>query len=77
YYPAGWEATIDGKPAEIHKTNFVLRGLEVPAGEHTVQLIFEPTSNIWGGRIAWAGHIVLYILGITIVVQSFRKQDQA
>jgi hypothetical protein len=54
-----------------------LRGLQVPAGEHTVRLTFEPTSNIWGGRFAWAGHIALYILGIAVVVKSFRNQGQA
>jgi uncharacterized membrane protein YfhO len=75
YYPAGWEATIDGEPTKIYKTNFVLRGLEIPAGEHTVQLTFEPTSNIWGGRIAWAGHIVLYILGIGLIARRLGWGD--
>ncbi|PAU93044.1 hypothetical protein CK503_14080 [Aliifodinibius salipaludis] len=67
YYPAGWEATIDGDPTEIFKTNFVLRGLEVPAGKHTVRLTFEPTSEIWGSRIAWFGHIALWFAGLGVI----------
>ncbi|SMO66839.1 YfhO family protein [Fodinibius sediminis] len=72
YYPAGWKATIDGTPTRIYKTNFVLRGLQVPAGNHTIRLTFEPASNIWGLRLAWAGHIILWIIGGIVLVQSFK-----
>jgi len=71
YYPAGWKATIDGKPVKIYKTNFVLRGLKVPAGNHSITMIFEPSSNIWGRRIAWFGHIILWISGIGVVGRRF------
>lgn len=64
YYPVGWKATIDGEPAEIYKTNFVLRGLQVPAGDHTIRMTFEPASNTWGMRFAWFGHIILWISGL-------------
>lgn len=64
YYPAGWQATIDDESAEIYKTNFVLRGLQIPAGEHTVTLTFRPASAIWGARLAWAGHLMLWLCGL-------------
>ncbi|NGP89787.1 YfhO family protein [Fodinibius halophilus] len=77
YYPAGWTATIDGKPAKIHKTNFVLRGLEVPAGDHTITMTFEPASNVWGSRFAWGGHIILWLSGIGILIRytGWGKED--
>lgn len=67
YYPAGWQAKIDGKPTPIYKTDFVLRGLQVPAGNHTITMSFEPASHTWGMRIAWVGNIILWITGIGAV----------
>jgi len=75
YYPAGWEATIDGEPAKIYKSDFVLRGLQVPAGDHSITMTFEPASNIWGGRIAWFGHLILWISGIGVGIMFWRKRQ--
>ncbi len=75
YYPAGWEATIDGEPAKIYKSDFVLRGLQVPAGDHSITMTFEPASNIWGGRIAWFGHLILWISGIGVGITFWRKRQ--
>ncbi|WP_138432112.1 YfhO family protein [Fodinibius saliphilus] len=71
FYPAGWTATIDGEATEIYKTNFILRGLEIPAGKHTIRMTFKPASNVWGSRIAWFGHIILWISGIGLLVFNF------
>jgi hypothetical protein len=73
WYPAGWEATIDGKPTKIYKTNFVLRGMEVPAGQHQIALRFEPDSVYWGHLFSWIGHAMLLCLGIGAIVISYRK----
>ena len=75
YYPAGWNATIDGKPTDIYKTNFVLRGFSVPAGDHTLTLKFEPESSIWGARLAWAGHIIIWISGLLAAGMLYRNQS--
>jgi len=45
-YPEGWTALVDGQPTELVRVNYLLRGLRVPAGEHEVQLSFEPEG--WG-----------------------------
>lgn len=73
YYPAGWQATINGEPTDIYKTNFVLRGLQVPTGEYTVQLTFEPTSYIWGNRLAWFGHTILWIAGLGLAISYLQN----
>lgn len=47
YYP-GWKATIDGAAAHLYETDFVLRGVEVPAGSHVVKFEFRPASFYYG-----------------------------
>ena len=44
YYPKGWTATIDGKEAPILRVNYLLRGLELPAGDSEVVFTFAPDS---------------------------------
>jgi uncharacterized membrane protein YfhO len=44
HYPKGWKATIDGAEQDILRVNYLLRGLEVPAGSHEVTFTFEPSS---------------------------------
>lgn len=73
YYPDGWHVTIDDEPAKIYKTNFILRGLQVPAGNHTISMTFEPISSIWGQRLAWVGHIILLISGIGVIALLYRR----
>ncbi len=60
YYPAGWQATIDGNPAEIHQTNYVLRSVTVPEGRHEVVMTFEPSSFT-------AGHLVSRIASTLVL----------
>ena len=43
-YANGWKATVDGKPAEIQRVNYVLRGVYLSPGRHEVQFIFDPLS---------------------------------
>ncbi|HQE60954.1 MAG TPA: hypothetical protein PLV10_01625 [Candidatus Latescibacteria bacterium] len=53
FYPRGWRATADGKPVEIVQTNFVLRGLEVPAGTKKIELTFDSAAYRWGRRLSF------------------------
>lgn len=43
-YEPGWTAYVDGERAEIVRTNHALRGVAAPAGEHTIELRYEPES---------------------------------
>ncbi len=52
---SGWRATVDGEPAEVVPVNLTLMGVAVPAGQHTVELVFEPKSFRWGMIISIAG----------------------
>ncbi|MEX0686559.1 MAG: YfhO family protein [Balneolales bacterium] len=63
YYPQGWKATLNNEKTEIYKTNYALRGIFVPAGEHQLHLEFAPNSHILGGRISWIGNLFLILIG--------------
>ena len=62
YYPHGWNAYIDGKKVEYCKADYVLRGLSIPAGQHSVRFIFEPSSYKKGISIAYASSFLILIL---------------
>jgi hypothetical protein len=70
-YP-GWDATIDGQPAEILRAYGALSALAVPAGEHTIQFVYDPLSYRIGALISLATWVGLGVLGVVLMVRSRR-----
>lgn len=71
YYDRGWHALIDHRiEAPIIRTNYVLRGLAIPAGEHTISFIFHPASYYTGRVIQIAASILLLLL---LIIAAFRE----
>ena len=62
YYAKGWKATIDGKEAKILNVDYVLRGLQIPAGKHTIEFTFEPQVVKTGSTIALISSIGMLLL---------------
>ncbi len=75
YYPKGWQVTIDGKEATHLRADYVLRAMELPAGEHEVEFYFHPRSYVLGNQIALASSLVLIasLLG-TLVLGWWRRK---
>lgn len=76
YYPAGWNAYIDGKKSHIYETNFVLRGIFVPGGKHTITFVFRPQSYYTGEKIAWGASLLLLGIGIVGFIGFFRDKRE-
>lgn len=62
YYQDGWVAIIDGKTAPIIRVDYVLRGLQIPAGKHTIEFKFEPQVVKTGSTIALISSIGMLLL---------------
>jgi hypothetical protein len=74
YYP-GWEATIDGKPVEPIRADYILRALEIPAGSHTVEFTFRPKPYIVGNKITSISSWLVLLVLIGSIVWSVRNED--
>ena len=73
YYP-GWQATVDGQPAELGRVNYVLRAMKVPAGKHEVVLEFRPASVSTTNTVAYIAIALILILLIGAAVSEVRRQ---
>lgn len=75
FYPAGWNATLDGKPAAYGCVNYLLRGMEIPAGQHVVEFTFAPDSYFTGNKIAAFGSVATLLAFIGgMILGIFRKE---
>jgi hypothetical protein len=59
-YPPAWRATIDGQPAEIIQTDYVLRGLVVPPGKHKVEMHYVSNGFETGKWISLGLNLLMF-----------------
>ena len=71
YFPWGWEATIDGQPVGIARVNYVLRSIPIPAGDHTVEMVFKPRSLRNTTTAAYVSIILIYLALIAAACEFF------
>jgi len=62
YYKNGWNAYIDGELKPHLNVNYVLRGLEIPAGKHSVEFRFEPKVIQTGSTISLLSYVFLLLI---------------
>lgn len=73
FYPKGWRVTVDGKPAELVRANYVLRALPLEPGSHRIEMVFDPAPYRIGNPVsAAAGWTVLVLVLLTLGI-SFRN----
>ncbi len=71
YYPKGWNAYIDGQLKPHANVNYVLRGLNIPAGKHKIEFKFEPQTYKTASTIAMIGSLlVLLTLGLGLFLNK-------
>lgn len=75
YYP-GWTVTIDGKPAEFGRVNYVLRALKVPAGKHQIVAEFRPATVDTTNTIAYVALGIIVLFFAFALFRTLRKKDE-
>ena len=82
YFPWGWKVNIDGKPVEMGRVNYVLRALQLPAGDHEIDFKFAPDEVSKTQSWAKIAVIAIYLLlllasNYAIFGDKFRKKEKA
>jgi hypothetical protein len=77
YYNSGkgWQAYIDGTEAPHFRVDYVLRGMRIPSGKHTIEFKFEPKSYSTGSTISFIFSLLLLLAVAGAIYLDFRKGD--
>lgn len=70
YYPNGWSVSIDQENVDFFPVNYVLRGLKVPSGKHSIEFRFDPPVIKMGSNIRL---ITLFIFLSMVAVLGYQK----
>ena len=75
YYQQGWQAYIDGEEAPHIRVNYVLRGMEIPSGNHTIEFKFEPQVVKTGSTITLGTSLVVVLLLLGGLFYQIKKEN--
>ena len=76
-YYSEWTATVDGKPVEIGRADYVLRALKVDKGQHQVVLTFDPKSVKQTETVAYAAYVVLLLVVLFGFYAEWKRKQKA
>ena len=65
-----WHVSVDGKPERVLRANFVMRAVQVPAGQHTVVWHYRP--DLKAAYISWSAFILALVLCGVVTVLTRR-----
>jgi hypothetical protein len=70
-----WKAYIDGQYKPHFRTDYILRGMVIPAGKHTIVFKFEPESVRVGNKVDLVASLMLVaLLGLALFVEVKKKK---
>ena len=71
-YVPGWQARVDGQPAQVHVADYAFRGVRVPAGQHRVEFVYAPASFTVGATISLAAIVFCIAWAAAIIYRKVR-----
>ncbi len=75
YYDKGWNVYVDGQLSPYFRTNYVLRGMLVPSGNHKIEWKFEPSVYYTGEKISLASSILLLLMVAGVGFTKWKKNN--
>ena len=75
YYP-GWTATVDGNEVPVGRVNYVLRAINIKAGNHTVTLSFKPQSVKNTETAAYVAYLLLVLAIVAGVLFEMKRNKK-
>ena len=78
FYPLRWQAILDGRPAFTLEVNGLIRGVQIPAGEHELTFTYDRSDFDKGRNISLAafGVAVLMVVGGVVAGRVGKKKKQ-
>lgn len=73
FYPHGWKAIVDGKPADLYRANYMLRAMNLEPGKHHIRLEFRPESVDKGNVFSMTFVVLMYLIIAGILLSNLRK----
>ena len=73
WYGEGWTAYIDGVETPLFRANYILRAIELPRGEHTVELKFELPGRKLAGLVNGFGSLFLLLFLLGTMFYAIKK----
>ncbi len=77
FYPKGWHVYVDDKLVDVYRVNYMLRAIVLPAGKHTVRMVFMPESVELGniiGLVCLGIFVTVLVAYVVILIIRRRKQ---
>jgi hypothetical protein len=78
YYEGGnndWKTYIDKEEASHIRVNYLLRGMTIPSGKHTIEFKFEPRSYYMGEKIALVFSVLLLATVILSLFMLYKRKS--
>lgn len=77
FYPAGWNAYLDGEEVPIYRADYLLRAVPVEAGEHTLEMRFEPRRHRLGLWITGISTVFVYGAALALLVLGWQRRRRS